>query len=95
MFIKEIVKKNPTSDKTFISHRLMESVRTPRGPRHRKILNLGKLDIPKEDWKTLANRIVDYRQQNGPFKNINELIKVDGIGVNTYDRIKYLITVAD
>jgi transposase len=57
MFIKEIVKKNPSSDKTFSCHRLMESVRTPRGPRHRKILNLGKLDLARDDWKTLANRI--------------------------------------
>ena len=57
MFIKEIVKRNPTSDKTFIYHRLMEAVRTPRGPRQRIILNLGKLDIPKDEWKTLANRI--------------------------------------
>jgi len=57
MFIKEIVKRNSTSDKTFIYHRLMEAVRTPRGPRQRIILNLGRLDIPREDWKTLANRI--------------------------------------
>jgi hypothetical protein len=56
VFVKEIVKKNSTSDKAFIYHRLMESVRTPRGPRHRKILNLGKLLLAKEDWKTLANR---------------------------------------
>jgi len=57
MFIKEIVKKNPSSDKTFIYHRLMEAVRTPRGPRQHIVMNLGKLDIPKEDWKPLANRI--------------------------------------
>ena len=57
MFIKEIVKKNSTSDKTFTYHRLMEAVRTPRGPRQRIILNLGKLDLPREEWKTLANRI--------------------------------------
>ena len=57
MFIKEIVKKNTTSDKTFTYHRLMEAVRTPRGPRQRIILNLGKLDLPREEWKTLANRI--------------------------------------
>lgn len=35
----------------------MESVRTPRGPRQRTLLDLGKLDLPKEKWKTLANRI--------------------------------------
>ena len=57
MFIKEIIKKNPCYDKTFTCHRLVEAVRTPNGPRHRTLLNLGTLDIPKEEWKTLANRI--------------------------------------
>ena len=45
--------------------------------------------------ETLAQRIVDYRHQNGPFRNINELTKVKGIGVTTYEEIKHLITVAD
>ena len=45
--------------------------------------------------ETLAQRIVDYRQQNGPFNNIKELMKVAGIGTTTYEQIKHLITVAD
>jgi transposase len=57
MFIREIIKKNPGYDKTFIYHRLMESIRTPKGPRQRVLLNLGYLDLPSADWKTLANRI--------------------------------------
>ena len=57
MFIREITKKNPGFDKTFTYHRLMDSVRTPRGPRQRILLNLSKLELPREDWKTLANRI--------------------------------------
>ena len=44
--------------------------------------------------ETLAQRIIDYRQQK-PFRNINELIKVEGIGTTTYEKIKDLITVAD
>ncbi|MCJ7807538.1 MAG: ComEA family DNA-binding protein, partial [Dehalococcoidia bacterium] len=32
-----------------------------------------------------AQAIIDYRQQNGLFKNINELLKVDGIGQGTLD----------
>ena len=59
MFIREIKKKNPRSPKVFISHRLIESVRTPRGPRQRVVINLGQLDISKENWKELANRIED------------------------------------
>ncbi len=45
--------------------------------------------------ETLAQRIVDYRQQNGPFNNIREIVKVAGIGTTTYEQIKHLITVAD
>jgi len=42
-----------------------------------------------------ANAIVAYRDQNGPFQNINELVKAEGIGTATYEQIKHLITVAD
>jgi competence protein ComEA len=42
-----------------------------------------------------AQAIIDYRCQNGPFHNINELTKVEGIGAATYEQIKLLITVAD
>ena len=45
--------------------------------------------------ETLAQRIVDYRQQNGPFRNTKELTRVAGIGTATYERIIHLITVAD
>jgi len=42
-----------------------------------------------------AKAIIDYRQQNGPFCDIDELSKVEGIGAATCERIKHLITVAD
>ena len=45
--------------------------------------------------ETRAQAIVKYREQNGPFNNINELTKVEGIGTATYEKIKHLITVAD
>ncbi len=45
--------------------------------------------------ETRARAIIDYRQRNGPFRNINELVKVAGIGAATYENIKHLITVAD
>ena len=57
MFIREIIKKKPGYEKEFITHRLVESYRTEKGPRQRTILNLGKLDLPKEQWKILADRI--------------------------------------
>jgi len=42
-----------------------------------------------------AEAIVSYRGQNGPFRNINELIKAEGIGPTTYENIKHLVTVAE
>ncbi len=45
--------------------------------------------------ETLAQRIVDYRRDNGLFHNTNELLKVAGIGTTTYEQIEHLITVAD
>ncbi len=45
--------------------------------------------------ETFAQRIVDYRRQNGLFRNTNDLLKVAGIGTTTYEQIEHLITVAD
>ena len=45
--------------------------------------------------ETRAQAIIDYRNQNGTFRNIKELLKVKGIGVTTYEQIKHLVTVAD
>ena len=57
MFIRELVRKDHQSGKVYVYHRLVEAVRTPRGPRHRMVLDLGHLDLPKDQWKGLANRI--------------------------------------
>ena len=45
--------------------------------------------------ETRAQAIVNYRNQNGLFRNINEVTKAEGIGTITYERIKHLITVAN
>ncbi len=42
---------------------------------------------------TLAQRIIDYRTQNGNFSTIEDLMNVSGIGVSTFEEIKNLITV--
>ena len=45
--------------------------------------------------ETLAQRIIDHRQQNGPFRSTVELLKVSGMGTKTYEQIKDLVTVGD
>ena len=42
-----------------------------------------------------AGAIIEYRQLNGPFRHTGELVKIEGIGTGTYEKIKHLITVAD
>ena len=42
---------------------------------------------------TTAQKIIDYRTQNGPFVNAEDIINVSGIGPASYERIKDLITV--
>ena len=42
-----------------------------------------------------AQAIIEYRQQNGPFRDVNELAKVPGLGNDTFNKIKNLITVID
>lgn len=37
--------------------------------------------------KVRAQAIIDYRHQNGPFRNINQLTKIEGIGIATYEQI--------
>ena len=64
-----------------------------------------KIDINRaEAWLLMAlpsigegraQAIIDYRQKNGGFRNINEITKVEDIGPSTYEQIKDLITVAD
>jgi len=41
----------------------------------------------------LAEDIIQYREENGPFQSIEELMRVPGIGQVKYDGLKDLITV--
>ncbi|MCK5589694.1 MAG: helix-hairpin-helix domain-containing protein [Dehalococcoidales bacterium] len=63
-----------------------------------------KVDINRaEEWllealpgigKTRADAIVDYRNENGEFKRVEDLLQVKGIGQGTFDKIKDNITVS-
>ncbi len=56
MFIKATKKK--VGNKTYVNHVLVESVATPKGPRHRTVCSLGSLaPAPAEDWLALAHKI--------------------------------------
>jgi len=64
-----------------------------------------KIDINRaEAWllealpgigEILAQRIVDYHNENGSFRRIEDVLKVSGIGPATFEKIKDYITVSD
>jgi len=60
MFIRRVPHKSRKNRKEYYTYKLVESIRTERGPRQRDILNLGVgFNLPKEKWKDLANCIED------------------------------------
>ncbi|MCJ7576050.1 MAG: helix-hairpin-helix domain-containing protein [Dehalococcoidia bacterium] len=64
-----------------------------------------KIDINRaEPWllealpgigEVTAQAIVDYRDENGPFQRIEDLLMVKGIGDATFEKMKDFITVSD
>jgi transposase len=77
MYIRQA--KIKRSGRTYLYQRLIESVRTPNGPRQRLIMSLGTLSVPKSEWHLLAQRIEDFlkKQESLPFGSypVDELAK--------------------
>ena len=44
---------------------------------------------------TIAGRIVEWREENGPFSSTEELMNITGIGENTYEKIRQHVTVEE
>ena len=55
--------------------------------------NQAELDSLPEIGPALANAIIQYRDEHGPFETIEDIQKVPGIGPATFEMIKNLITV--
>lgn len=80
MFIRKVPHKNKKNRKNYYTYKLVESVRTQRGPRQRDVLNLGvDFNLPPEQWKELANCIEEIITGQKPLfaypKKINVLAK--------------------
>jgi competence protein ComEA len=65
----------------------------PSGPVNLNTATVAQLDGLPGVGRSTAQRIVDYRQKNGSFKKIEELMNVKGIGEKSFLKLKPLITV--
>jgi transposase len=73
MFIRESSKT--AKGKKYVQHQLIRSVRTPAGPRQIVELNLGVVDLPREQWKELANAIESYIHNQPPLFSLDPSIE--------------------
>ena len=68
MFIRKVFHTDKKNNTVYHTFKLIESVRTERGPRQRMVLNLGAdFTVPEEKWKDLANRIEQIVTGQGSF----------------------------
>ena len=69
------------------------ATKTPLGKINLNTATLDELDALPGIGPSIGQRIIDYRNQNGAFKQIDDLKKVRGIGDALFSQIKDLVTV--
>jgi competence protein ComEA len=67
------------------------------------VASMQKININKADAKALTNlkgigkdradKIIEYREKNGPFEKIEDLMKVKGIGKKIFEQNKNVLSV--
>ncbi len=67
--------------------------KTPLGTININTATLDDLDSLPGIGPAIAQRIIDYRNQNGAFKKIEDLKQIRGIGDALFDQIKGMVTV--
>jgi competence protein ComEA len=74
-----------------------EETPIPSGSNESELVNINTASVEELDklpgiGPTIAQRIVDYRTENGPFSVIEDILNVSGVGPSTFDNIKDFIT---
>ena len=74
MFIRKTVKRH--NGRSYTTYLLVESVRTPEGPRQKTICSLGDLSPgPRQKWLGLVNRVEAALQGQAPLDGPDPLVE--------------------
>jgi competence protein ComEA len=84
---------SPTPPPTATPEPTSSGQTVPGGQVNINTATLAELEILPRIGPAIAQRIIDYRTQNGPFNTIEEIMNVRGIGPATFAQIKDRITV--
>jgi transposase len=94
LFIKKTTKHS--GGKTYVNHLLVESVATPKGPRHKVVCSLGPLaPAPHDEWLTLAHRIESALSGQQSIQSDSSVDAIVGKIGNADDRISRTAALPD
>ncbi len=86
---------SPTASEPSLAENISEADEpaTPQGPVNINTADLATLDTLPGIGPVIAQRIIDYRENNGPFERPEQLGEVKGIGHKTLEKILDCVTV--
>src|SRR4051812_29558736 len=67
---------------------------TPSAPVNLNAASIAQLQTLPGVGASTAQRIIDYRQKNGAFKKVEDVMNVKGVGEKSFLKLKPLITVS-
>lgn len=89
--IQSLVSVQPQSDATAATTEATEVIQT--GPVNINTATAAQLQTLPGIGEVLAQRIIDYREEHGPFQSVAALKKVSGIGEKRLEALWDLVTI--
>lgn len=96
IYIPKVNSNNPAYAKATAGKQNPDINKVILGVQKSNMININTAGVEELDklpgiGPAIAARIIDYRNQNGGFKDINELKLVSGIGDKMYEKIKEMV----